>query len=44
MLIIEDNAVYEIDEECMRKKKVPGECKTLEKMQQERQVKERKRP
>lgn len=43
MLIIEDNAVYEIDEECMRKKKVPGECKTLEKMRQERPVKERKK-
>ena len=35
MLIIEDNSVYEIDEECMKKKKVPPECKTAEKLKQE---------
>ena len=26
MLIIDGNSVYEIDEECARKKKVPKEC------------------
>ena len=26
MLIIDGNSVYEIDEECVRKKKVPKEC------------------
>lgn len=36
MLIIENNSVYEIDEECVRKKKVPKECQILEKMQRER--------
>lgn len=35
MLIIEENSVYEIDEECIRKKKVPPECKTAEKLRQE---------
>lgn len=37
MLIIEDNSVYEIDEDCMRKKKVPKECRTLEKLKREHQ-------
>lgn len=35
MLIIEENSVYEIDEDCVRKKKVPPECKTAEKLRQE---------
>ena len=26
MLVVENNSVYEIDEECARKKKVPKEC------------------
>lgn len=43
MLIIENNSVYEIDEECLRRKKVPGECKTLEKLKKEKQsMKDRK--
>lgn len=39
MLIIEDTSVYEIDEECMRTKKVPKECQTIEKLKMERQEK-----
>lgn len=33
MLVIEDNSVYEIDEDCIHRKKVPGECGTYEKLQ-----------
>ena len=36
MLIIEDTSVYEIDEECMRTKKVPKECQVMEKLKLER--------
>lgn len=32
MLVIEDNSVYEIDEECLRTRKVPKACHTLEKL------------
>ncbi|MDD6306251.1 MAG: hypothetical protein PUA75_04800 [Clostridiales bacterium] len=35
MLIIEDNSVYEIDEECVKRKKVPKKCKVYEKLLQE---------
>ena len=30
MLIIDKNSVYEIDEECLKRKKVPKECGTVE--------------
>lgn len=30
MLIIDKNSVYEIDEECLKRKKVPQECGTVE--------------
>ena len=33
MLIIEGNSVYEIDEECVRKRKVPEKCQTAQKLQ-----------
>ena len=36
MLIIEDNSVYEIDEECVRKRKVPEKCQTAQKLQMQR--------
>ncbi|MGN0352221.1 MAG: hypothetical protein ACI4ES_11255 [Roseburia sp.] len=37
MLIIDDNTVYEIDEECVRKNKVTRECNLpIDKMQKER--------
>lgn len=35
MLVIENNSVYEIDEECINKKKVPKECETAAKLQKE---------
>ena len=35
MLIIDGNSVYEIDEECARRKKVPKECGIYEKMIQQ---------
>ena len=36
MLIIEGNSVYEIDEECVRKRKVPEKCQTAQKLQMKR--------
>ena len=36
MLIIEDNSVYEIDEECVRKRKVPEKCQTAQKLQMQK--------
>lgn len=41
MLIIEDNSVYEIDEECVRRKKLPKECGVYEKLMQEKKKEER---
>lgn len=42
MLIIDGNSVYEIDEECAKKKKVPKECGIYEKMmQQQKREKDR---
>lgn len=35
MLIIEDDSVYEIDEECVKKRGVPKECRIYEKLQQQ---------
>ena len=32
MLIIDQNSVYEIDEECMKKRKVPSTCELPEKI------------
>ena len=32
MLIIDGHDVYEIDEECIKKHRVKGECKVLEKL------------
>ena len=39
MLIIDGNSVYEIDEECLQKKKVPEECRVYEKLIQEQERK-----
>ena len=39
MLIIDGNSVYEIDEECARRKKVPKECGIYEKMIQQKKWK-----
>lgn len=35
MLIIDNNSVYEIDEECARRKKLPKECGITEKLMKE---------
>lgn len=43
MLVIEGNSVYEIDEECVRKRKVPKECRVYEKILQKQQEKQSKR-
>lgn len=32
MLVIEGNSVYEIDEECLKRRKVPKECEVYEKL------------
>lgn len=37
MLVIDKNSVYEIDEECLKRKKVPKECGTEEIAEQLRQ-------
>ncbi len=41
MLIIDGNSVYEIDEECLKRKQVPKECGTAE-MLEERKKEEKK--
>ena len=41
MLIIDKNSVYEIDEDCLKRKKVPKECGTA-KLIEELQQKEKK--
>ncbi len=46
MLIIEKNSVYEIDEECLKKKRVPAECEVYKRFanrQNETGEKENKR-
>lgn len=37
MLIIDKNSVYEIDEECLKRKKVSKECGTAELVEELRQ-------
>lgn len=34
MLIIEENSVYEIDEECLKKRKISAECGVVEKVKE----------
>ena len=43
MLIIDKNSVYEIDEECLKRKKVPKACGTAELAEQMRQKKEKRK-
>lgn len=43
MLIIDENSVYEIDEECVKKRKVPKECEVYKKLMQERNSKKDKK-
>lgn len=37
MLIIDGNSVYEIDEECLKKKGVPEECEVYQRLLKERE-------
>ena len=37
MLIIDGNSVYEIDEECLKKRSVPEECEVYQKLMRERE-------
>ncbi len=43
MLIIENNSVYEIDEECLKQRTVPKECEVYEKIVRKRKEAEEKR-
>lgn len=43
MLIIEDNSVYEIDEECLKKRLVPAECEVVEKVKEYRRKEAKKK-
>ena len=42
-LIIDGNSVYEIDEECVRKRKVPKECRVYEKILQKQREKQKQK-
>ncbi len=42
MLIIDGHDVYEIDEECIKKHMVKGECKVLEKLKEKEQRRQKK--
>lgn len=44
MLIIDGNSVYEIDEECLQRKKVPEECRVYEKLMQGQEQKKKDTP
>lgn len=41
-LIIDGNSVYEVDEECLKRRNVPPECKVYEAVEKQKQ-KERKK-
>ncbi len=43
MLVIENNSVYEIDEECLKKKQVSNECGTAQKVEEWKKKKEGKK-
>ena len=42
MLVVENNSVYEIDEECLKRRNVPKECEVYQKIVPEREQKEQK--
>lgn len=37
MLIIDENSVYEIDEECLKKRNISSECKVIEKIKEHKE-------
>lgn len=38
MLVVENNSVYEIDEECLKRRSVPEECEVYQKIVREREA------
>ncbi len=42
MLVVENNSVYEIDEECLKRRSVPEECEVYKKIVREREVANKK--
>lgn len=42
MLVVENNSVYEIDEECLKRRNVPKECEVYQKIVRECEQKEQK--
>lgn len=42
-LIIDGKSVYEVDEECLKKRNVPPECKVEDALKRQRETKERLR-
>jgi hypothetical protein len=43
MLIVDEDSVYEIDENCIRRKKVPEECRIYEKVVSEKKKREQRK-
>jgi hypothetical protein len=42
-LIIDGNSVYEVDEECLKKRQVPAGCKVAEAIRRQEQAKREKK-
>ena len=38
MLVVENNSVYEIDEECLKRRSVPEECEVYQKIVRQREA------
>ena len=38
MLVVENNSVYEIDEECLKRRSIPEECEVYQKIVREREA------
>lgn len=43
MLIIDENSVYEIDEECIKKRGIPAGCGVIEKIEEQKKKEQRKK-
>ena len=43
MLVVENNSVYEIDEECLKRRSVPEECEVYQKIVREREAAKNKK-
>ena len=42
MLVVENNSVYEIDEECLKRRSVPEQCEVNKKIVRQREVEKNK--